>query len=188
MITQIMEINYEEDTRLHGASAIMNVYNPNAEAMQFTDAEISINDQSDFPSNFIVAGWTDRNTKNWWFDISQTKDESHNIHIGYWPGSILSSLGNGADSVSWAGYAKAGHDGVGPPMGNGLFPEDQKSCYMKYLKFVDDNYILRNSLNRTNVNVRVDSKKCYDLLYHADYTPNEGNSFRFGGPGGGKCD
>ncbi|KAJ4963010.1 hypothetical protein NE237_022949 [Protea cynaroides] len=45
-----------------------------------------------------------------------------------------------------------------------------------------------NSLNRTNANVRLDSKTCYGLRYHADYTPNEGTSLRFGGPGGGKCD
>ncbi|KAJ4963997.1 hypothetical protein NE237_023936 [Protea cynaroides] len=180
MITQITDVNIAERGLIHGASAQINVYNPKVEASQFTNAQIWINGGPNENPNHIMAGWTDRNTGNWWLSISDNK-----VHVGYWPKSLFSYLTDGANSVSWGGLAQAGSDGVSPPMGSGLFPKDYYSCFFRWLKYVDHDYYFRNPTGFERIRTRVDGKNCYDILYHEDELYSRvGASITFGGPGG----
>ncbi|KAJ4963475.1 hypothetical protein NE237_023414 [Protea cynaroides] len=166
MIPQIVDVNYAKSGLIHGASAKINLYNPKVDASQFTNAQIWINGGPNEGPNYIMAGWTDRNTGNWWLAFGNDERQ-----IGYWPKSLFSYLADGADSVSWGGLAKADSNGVSPPMGS---------------EFVNGVYNLVLP-NRRSVRIREDSANCYDLKYFSGYSPEHETSFAFGGPGGANC-
>ncbi|KAJ4962741.1 hypothetical protein NE237_022680 [Protea cynaroides] len=185
MILQIADVNYAEKGQLiHGASAEINVYNPKVEPSQFTNAQIWINGGPNENPNYIMAGWTDRNTGDWWLAIKDDK-----TLVGYWPKSLFSYLADGANSVSWGGLAKADSNGVSPPMGSGLFSKDYYSCFNHWMKIVNGDYNVTNPLahpTRTSIRIRMDSANCFDIRYH-DYALTSGTNIQFGGPGGAIC-
>ncbi|KAJ4963818.1 hypothetical protein NE237_023757 [Protea cynaroides] len=177
----IVDVNYAESQLIHGASAEITLNNPIVNPSQYTNAQIWINGGPTENPNYIMAGWTDRDTGNWWLSLGKGE-----AHIGYWPKSLFSYLADGADSVSWGGLAKADSNGVGPPMGSGLFSNNYYSSFFNRIEFVNGLYNLAYPPNRKSVRIREDSAKCYDLHF-VDYSPTYGTNFRFGGPGGLDC-
>ncbi|XP_010441612.1 PREDICTED: uncharacterized protein LOC104724767 [Camelina sativa] len=119
-------------------------------------------------------------TKNWVLTIGSTM-------IGYWPRQ--GHMAEGASEVYFGGFA--GHSDLsqptttGPPMGTGAFPtrDLSRSCFMKQLKYVLSDYSVVD-INSNEVEVYVDSRKCYGVMFlkYVDFDSRE--TLTFGGPGG----
>ncbi|CAG7873917.1 unnamed protein product [Brassica rapa] len=121
--------------------------------------------------------WKDRKTGNWWLRVG--KDI-----IGYWPGKLFTSLGNGATRVEWGGEIvnlKTGGKHTSTDMGSGHFAYEgyKKASYVRNLKIVDGTNTLREP---KSLYYFADKHNCYNVK-----TGNAGTSwgihFFYGGPG-----
>lgn len=103
--------------------------------------------------------------------------------IGYWPGSIFTSLADCSTEINWGGEITnsefAGHH-TSTQMGSGHFPEESfgKACFFRKIGYVDESGNMRDP---EDLQVYVTKPPCYDLRF-AKYE-GDGISFYFGGPG-----
>ncbi|GFZ11759.1 NEP-interacting protein, putative [Actinidia rufa] len=105
----------------------------------------------------------DSNNGNWWLSLQ-------GFAIGYWPGSIVPGLGNGANAVHWGGEI-TGCIGVERlPAQDRIITQPPKwEVAIFHLK------VLENQL--------ASNPKCYDLNYQGNTGTNFGSHFYYGGPG-----
>ena len=76
---------------------------------------------------------------NWWV----TKDE---IKIGYFPATIFNNFTE-AKTIGWGGLAISPPNGISPPMGSGIFPDDN---YRHTVRIMWPNIIYMMHLLLTN--------------------------------------
>ncbi|KAJ8755768.1 hypothetical protein K2173_024312 [Erythroxylum novogranatense] len=108
---------------------------------------------------------------NWWLRV-QEQD------IGYWPGSIFTSLAKKATLINSGGEKQRARIHHTPTqMGSGHFAEEGfgKACFMGQLGYFDNANMFRNPQNLTPT---VTNPSCYDLV-----VGKGGKSFFFGGHG-----
>ncbi|KAK7276258.1 hypothetical protein RIF29_17396 [Crotalaria pallida] len=124
----------------------------------------------------------DVNTENWWLNIDF-------VPVGYFPKALFSNLVS-ADEVGWGGTTTTPAGTRAPPMGSGLFPDDNfvHACYFKNVSYQNQ---FREDIGpyekRANLFTFTDKPKCYDVQYYGDQGGEVGYSLQFGGPGG-DCD
>ncbi|KAL1210808.1 Protein neprosin [Cardamine amara subsp. amara] len=126
--------------------------------------------------NILV--WKDQKTGNWWLKINE------NDVMGYWPGSLFNSLGDGATKVEWGGeiYTHSGVRHTTTDMGSGHFAEEgyKKASYIKNIKVVDGTNNLREP---EGLYSSADNNgNCYNVKA-GDAGTTFGVHFFFGGPG-----
>ncbi|VVB03330.1 unnamed protein product [Arabis nemorensis] len=121
--------------------------------------------------------WKDKPTGNWWLLIND------DVFMGYWPGSLFSSLGSGATDVQWGGevYVRDGVPHSTTDMGSGHFAVEGygKASYIRNLKTVDGTNILREPVGLYSY---VTNSNSYSFQKGSDGT-TFGSHFYFGGPG-----
>ncbi|CAN8286535.1 unnamed protein product [Cochlearia groenlandica] len=118
---------YNNDCQDHGFVQTNNVYTLGG----------AINPVSQFDgqqTELSMLIWKDG--KNWWLKIGE-------VNVGYWPGELFTSLGNGATRVQWGGEIvnkKADGKHTSTDMGSGYFPEEgfKKASYFRNLMVVDE--------------------------------------------------
>ncbi|XP_047341271.1 uncharacterized protein LOC124944964 [Impatiens glandulifera] len=121
--------------------------------------------------SILINIFKDKVTGNWWLQLQ-------GITLGYWPGTQLKNLANGANQIAWGGEVvnnkSAGHHTT-TQMGNGHFAEEGvgKAGYFKNLKVVDgsNNVVVPAGLRKSMTN-----STCYDVNLLTD-------SFFYGGVG-----
>ncbi|CAH8265916.1 unnamed protein product [Arabidopsis lyrata] len=74
---------------------------------------VSEYDGAQLSLNLLI--WKDQKTGNWWLKIND------NDIIGYWPGSLFNSLGDGAIKVEWGGEIFTQTRNGGTPFGTHFF-------------------------------------------------------------------
>ncbi|KAL0862159.1 hypothetical protein Bca101_041277 [Brassica carinata] len=135
----------------------------------------------DYNPRFFVY-WTDRETGNWWLSL-------FNDIIGYWPGSLFTSLGDGATIVQWGGEIvnlETGGKHTSTDMGSGHFADEgfEKASYVRNLKIVDGTNTLREP---KSLYYFADKHNCYNVKT-GNLGTSGGISFFYGGPGrNAKC-
>ncbi|KAM6598795.1 hypothetical protein CsatA_018404 [Cannabis sativa] len=114
----------------------------------------------------------------WWLTFQ-------NEAIGYWPNSIFTRLGNGANSLCWGGEIvndePNGHHSE-TQMGSGHFPDEgytKSSCFTNVM-YKDDSQTFKDADNLTTY---VTKPLCYDIKVVNDNTAGQGTHFFYGGPG-----
>ncbi|XP_022714533.1 uncharacterized protein LOC111274162 [Durio zibethinus] len=118
----------------------------------------------------------DKQSGNWWLRIQQ-------IDVGYWPGSIFTTLSDRADRLSWGGeivnLQSQGHH-TSTQMGSGHFPSEgfNKASYIRNLRHMDESGSIKDA---ESVVPYVTRPECYDL--QMGDMKNFGTHFLFGGPG-----
>ncbi|XP_027368488.1 uncharacterized protein LOC113874464 [Abrus precatorius] len=116
-------------------------------------------------------------TKNWWVNME-------NRSIGYFPGALFSNLAM-ADTVGWGGRTSTSAGTPSPPMGSGVFPDDNfvHAAYFRHVAF-------RNKLGQLygpdlqQTRSFTDKPECFGVKYYGDQGRDVGYSLQFGGPGG----
>lgn len=103
--------------------------------------------------------------------------------MGYWPGSLFNSLGDGATKVEWGGevYTQTGERHTTTDMGSGHFAEEgfKKASYIKNLMIVDGTNALREPQGLFSF---ADNGNCYNVTAGNGGT-SFGIHFFYGGPG-----
>ncbi|XP_022715079.1 uncharacterized protein LOC111274590 [Durio zibethinus] len=118
----------------------------------------------------------DKQSGNWWLRIQKTD-------VGYWPGSIFTTLSDRADTLSWGGeivnLQSQGHH-TSTQMGSGHFPSEgfNKASYIRNLRYMDESGSIKDT---ANVEPYVTRPGCYDS--QMGDMKNFGTHFHFGGPG-----
>ncbi|XP_022714529.1 uncharacterized protein LOC111274158 [Durio zibethinus] len=129
---------------------------------------------SQFDINIFIH--KDRQSGNWWLRIQQ-------IDVGYWPGSIFTTLSDRADRLSWGGeivnLQSQGHH-TSTQMGSGHFPSEgfTKASLIRNLRYMDESGSIKDA---ENVEPYVTRPECYYLQMGG--MKNFGTHFFFGGPG-----
>ncbi|KAF8400399.1 hypothetical protein HHK36_013697 [Tetracentron sinense] len=141
---------------------------------------ISIVDGPQYNTKVVI--YQDLSTGNWWLSFRED-----NVHIGYWPQSLFTSLATSASYVKWGAevYSQSGE--VSPPMGSGQLPTEgaNKACFFRGLQVIYDTNLAdprEDLLTRR----KIDNPDCYNAdevkkFKVLDYY------FFFGGPGGTNC-
>ncbi|KAF8364771.1 hypothetical protein HHK36_033252 [Tetracentron sinense] len=141
---------------------------------------ISIVDGPQYNTKVVI--YQDLSTGNWWLSFRED-----NVHIGYWPQSLFTSLATSASYVKWGAevYSQSGE--VSPPMGSGQLPTEgaNKACFFRGLQVIYDTNLAdprEDFLTRR----KIDNPDCYNAdevkkFKVLDYY------FFFGGPGGTNC-
>ncbi|KAI4338991.1 hypothetical protein MLD38_023984 [Melastoma candidum] len=118
----------------------------------------------------------DRDTHLWWLMVG------NNRPVGYWPKEFLPGLQGGATVLAWGGLARAGGDGICPPLGNGHFPDaSNQAMYIRSLQFIDNLNNIRSTSEMILESI-VDKSGCYGL----NLVPDSAIVY-LGGPGGCRC-
>ncbi|AEC10395.1 unnamed protein product [Arabidopsis thaliana] len=121
--------------------------------------------------------WKDPKTGNWWLKIND------NDVIGYWPGSLFNSLGDGAIKVEWGGeiFAPTSDRHTTTDMGSGHFAEEgiKKASYVKNIMIVDGTNALREPQGLYSY---ADNRNCYSVV-PGNAGTSFGTHFFYGGPG-----
>ena len=114
---------------------------------------------------------------NWWV----TKDE---IKIGYFPATIFNNFTE-AKTIGWGGLAISPPNGISPPMGSRIFPDDNYShtSQFRVIQYIDSSGVLDGPHENTYDTI-IDSPNCYLIDFHGYIGEHEGYTFEFGGPGG----
>ncbi|VVA99645.1 unnamed protein product [Arabis nemorensis] len=125
--------------------------------------------------------WKDKPTGNWWLRINE------DVYMGYWPGSLFTSLGSGATRNEWGGEVYV-RDGVHSTtdMGSGHFAVEGygKASYIRNLKTVDATNTLRDPAGLYSF---ATNSNCYSYQKGSNGT-TFGSHFYYGGPGkNGNC-
>ncbi|CAH2058051.1 unnamed protein product [Thlaspi arvense] len=118
-----------------------------------------------------------KNGENWWLMIG---DEV----VGYWPGKLFNSLGDGARLVQWGGeVVNLETDGkhTATDMGSGHFADEgfKKASYFRNLKTVDGTNTLREA---QGIYPLTGHDNCYNVKA-GDGGTSWGTNFFYGGPG-----
>ncbi|GMN30633.1 hypothetical protein TIFTF001_002882 [Ficus carica] len=181
----VVSVQMKPNFRVYGAGGRVSIQKLALASDQFSSANVWIQSGSSTKLNYIAAGLMDRKTGNWWFMVS---DQNRDVPVGYWPKSLFPYMRDGTQQVAWGGIAKAGRNGISPPMGNGHFPDGNynHACYFSHVHYVNN----KNTMTPPGIPYifqEVGKPKCYglkndQLLHQKDL----GYSFTFGGPGG-KC-
>ncbi|KAK4592414.1 hypothetical protein RGQ29_016810 [Quercus rubra] len=147
------------DKRVYLGSAISNVSIPNGPQFEIG---LSISKEED---------------GNWWV----TKDE---INIGYFPAAIFNNFIE-AETVGWGGLAVSLPNGISPPMGSGIFPDDNYShtSQFRVIQYIDSSGV-QDGPHENTYDTIIDSPNCYLIDFHGYIGEHEGYTFGFGGPGG----
>ncbi|KAF5189860.1 putative NEP-interacting protein [Thalictrum thalictroides] len=148
-------------------------------ALDTTLWPISTYNGHQFGSKFSVFR-ENSSTGNWWFAINDNL-------VGYWPGSIFTSLNGFASTIVWGGATRSP---VGvlykPEMGSGHFPSEGfgKASLFEQLQLipVDEKYEFRD-LGIQETEPVTDKPNCYGVGDITELGPAK-YSFYFGGPGG----
>ena len=114
---------------------------------------------------------------NWWL----TKDQ---INIGYFPAALFNNLAN-VETVAWGGIAVSPPNGISPPMGSGIFPDDNygHTSQFRAIQYRNSSGAL-DGPHKYTYDIIIDSPNCYLIDYHGYIGEHEGYTFGFGGPGG----
>ncbi|GLJ35922.1 hypothetical protein SUGI_0720760 [Cryptomeria japonica] len=108
--------------------------------------------------------------------------------VGYWPGSLFSSLAESTNIVQYGGEVLHSTNDPGTPfskthMGSGHFPQEgfSKAAYIRDIQMHDSN----NSLVYPKETIIATIPLCYNLILAINNTnPEWGHYMFFGGPGG----
>ena len=113
---------------------------------------------------------------NWWI----TKDE---INIGYFPAAIFNNLTE-AETVGWGGLAVSLPNGISPPMGSGIFPDDNYSHTSQFraIQYRNSSGVLDGPHEYTYDTI-IDSLDYYLIDFHGYMGEFKGYTFRFDGLG-----
>ena len=114
---------------------------------------------------------------NWWL----TKDQ---INIGYFPAKIFNNFVE-PESVGWGGIAVNPPNGISPPMGSGIFPDDnyKHTSQFRAIQYRNSSGVL-DGPHKYTYDIIIDSPNCYLIDFHGYIGEHEGYTFGFGGPGG----
>ncbi|KAF9623961.1 hypothetical protein IFM89_006688 [Coptis chinensis] len=124
--------------------------------------------------------YQDQTTKNWWVTVPDNE-----VNLGYWPGSLISRLAEGAPNIAWGGLAKQSVTGTSPQMGYGTLPE---STYTHMGYFVEIQVEPKSAGKYfgswlPDWEKFVDSPDCYDVVDEIKQG-NNGYIVTYGGAGG----
>ncbi|KAL1210809.1 Protein neprosin [Cardamine amara subsp. amara] len=123
----------------------------------------------------FIQIWKD--DKNWWLKINEEL-------VGYWPGDLFNSFGDGAPLVQWGGEIvnfKTDMKHTTTDMGSGRFADEgfKKASYFRNLMIVDEANRMKDPEglypNTTN-------DTCYNIKAGGG-GPSWGANFFYGGPG-----
>ncbi|XP_031283653.1 uncharacterized protein LOC116142371 [Pistacia vera] len=139
--------------------------------------KISIRDGIQYITQPFV--FKDKATGNWWLSFD------NNVTIGYWPKEIFTHLDKGASFLQFGGWTYNSPDGLSPPMGSGLFPDNhyKRSCFFAQLKVMVGGGQLID-MQEADLDIFVDNTACYDVKTFGYQGGELGETFTFGGPGG----
>nr|XP_023912778.1 uncharacterized protein LOC112024373 [Quercus suber] len=114
---------------------------------------------------------------NWWL----TKDQ---INIGYFPATIFNNFVD-PETVGWGGFAVNPPNGISPPMGSGIFPDDNygHTSQFSLIQYRNSSGVL-DGPHKYTYDTIIDSPNCYLLDFHGYMGKILGYTFGFGGPGG----
>ncbi|XP_050281536.1 uncharacterized protein LOC126722427 [Quercus robur] len=147
------------DKRVYPGSPISNVSTPNGPQFEIG---LSISKADD---------------GNWWV----TKDQ---INIGYFPAALFNNLAN-FETVGWGGIVVSPPNGISPPMGSGIFPDDNygHTSQFRAIQYKNSSGVL-DGPHKYTYDTIIDSPNCYLIDFHGYIGEHEGYTFGFGGPGG----
>ncbi|CAN7007651.1 unnamed protein product [Brassica oleracea var. botrytis] len=114
--------------------------------------------------------------ENWWLRVGEEL-------VGYWPGALFTSLGDGATRVQWGGEivnVKTGGKHTITDMGSGHFADEgvKKASYFRNIMTVDGT----NTLTEKGIFPKTTNDNCYNIKA-GDGGTAWGLNFFFGGPG-----
>ncbi|KAL2937321.1 Protocadherin beta-7, partial [Bienertia sinuspersici] len=164
--------------KYYGGGGHLSVWNPAVSRTRDLSASTLIVSLSVAEAAFMIAGWIDRPTGNWWLYV---KDNP----IGYWPAALFTGFPEEAERLKWGGQI---YDSIGgaqhtdTDMGNGLFPETNQASLVCSLKYVDSGFTLRTPL-RSSLRTLVTNPLCYNAELLPGSDPANGVCFMFGGSG-----
>ncbi|KAK1308722.1 hypothetical protein QJS10_CPA09g00786 [Acorus calamus] len=117
----------------------------------------------------------DQKTGNWWLNIGENT-------IGYWPGSLFTSLNNCATTISWGGAALS--LGPKPPMGSGHFPDEGfgRAATVKNIQ-VQTAIGKEVGVQPNELSPSIIFYNCYRVGDPTFEVATDGLQFYFGGPG-----
>ncbi|XVF25079.1 hypothetical protein REPUB_Repub13aG0182900 [Reevesia pubescens] len=127
--------------------------------------------------------YKDKKSGNWWFRFQ-------NQDLGYWPGSIFTTLADRADTLTWGGEivnSESQGRHTSTQMGSGHFPSEgfSKASFIRNLRYMDESGAIKD-VDPKNLVHYVSNPPCYDL--QMGNLINYGTHFFFGGPGySAKC-
>ncbi|KAF3776560.1 hypothetical protein EJ110_NYTH47024 [Nymphaea thermarum] len=120
----------------------------------------------------------DAETGNWWLKYED-------MYVGYWPGSLFTTLANEASRLDWGGEVARPANGprLATEMGSGHFPSeggDGISCSVKNIECLD---ATTNAFVQPTAAVPIAKVRyCYDIN-NVGSTATDGYVIYFGGPG-----
>ncbi|XP_010544513.1 PREDICTED: uncharacterized protein LOC104817136 [Tarenaya hassleriana] len=118
----------------------------------------------------------DQTTGNWWLGYQGTM-------VGYWPGSIVPNLANGATGITWGGEIlnkRMNGKHTTTDMGSGRFPYERfrEASYFRNLGVFDMENVLRDP---GTLKPGTTNPHCYDVKISS--SKSWGTYFYYGGPG-----
>jgi hypothetical protein len=121
-----------------------------------------------------------QNNGNWWL---QVQDQV----LGYWPGSIFTSLASSATRINWGGEvynSEPGGHHTSTQMGSGHFANEGygKASYFKNIQYIDIGGKFRDAEGEELVPYAT-RPFCYDVEVENNKSGGFGTHFYFGGPG-----
>lgn len=121
---------------------------------------------------FYLAIHQDSSTKNWWLTFEEEM-------VGYFPNSLFSNLGDGANFIFWGGTVSTLTAESDPKMGSGHFPEENYALAseIKQIKYLDSAWALQRP---TKLDMIRQQPNCSNLTLGDD---NSGVYLSYGGPG-----
>ncbi|KAK8698561.1 hypothetical protein V6N13_114673 [Hibiscus sabdariffa] len=130
--------------------------------------------------HITIGIYKDPKTNNWWLKYGR------NTPIGYWPGTLFSSLKFSSTLVEWGGRVyssnvKKPHDHTQAQMGSGQFASASygKACFIRNIAIVDFSMALKYP---HWVGAGADEMNCYSA-YNDKKSKGASPIFYFGGPG-----
>ncbi|KAL0745953.1 hypothetical protein Bca101_101532 [Brassica carinata] len=126
-------------------------------------------------SELSMLIWKDG--ENWWLKVGEEL-------VGYWPGQLFNSIGNGATILQWGGeIVNRETDGkhTATDMGSGHFAEEgyKKASYFRNLMTIDETNTLREP---QGITPQTGHDNCYNIKA-GDVGTSWGVNFFYGGPG-----
>ncbi|PON75646.1 hypothetical protein TorRG33x02_244950 [Trema orientale] len=128
--------------------------------------------------NILITIFKNKESGNWWLQLQ-------NQVLGYWPGSIFTTLADSSDAINFGGeIINDEADGHHTPtqMGSGHFPSEGygKASFFGNLQYMDSNGVFKDP---EKLIPYVTKPLCYDLQVRDEKTSASGTYFYFGGPG-----
>lgn len=108
-----------------------------------------------------------------------------NTNIGYFPAKLFTNLEK-ANQVGWGGRTTTPPGTPSPPMGSGVFPDENThgASYFRWVSF--KNRTVFSDTPDYLTEAFTDNGACYRAKFYG-YIKKIGSILQFGGPGG-KCD